>query len=241
MKPANHEMKRTAGLVLGRSCLVNPPPPLISGVMLLRKNKMKFKVEKYRIFLSRIAATIGLFFLCSTNSYWEIKNETVTFFLFFIGIILVGIASLGRMWCSLYIASYKDNTLITKGPYSLCRNPLYFFSMIGIVGIGFATETFTFPIVFIIIFSSYYPFVIKSEEKRLKKLFEVTFEEYKQKVPVFFPRLSTFEEPDNYTVNPVVYRRHIFSALWFIWIVGLLEVIEGMRDVGLFSYLWSLY
>jgi len=162
-------------------------------------------------------------------------------FLFFIGIILVAIASLGRMWCSYYIAGYKDKKLITKGPYSVCRNPLYFFSMIGVVGVGCATETFTFPIVFIILFALYYSFVITSEEKHLKQLFGVEFEEYTKKVSAFSPKLSTFAEPERYSVNLVVYRRHIFSALWFIWIVGILEVIEGMREIGLFTSLLSFY
>ena len=202
---------------------------------------MKLKTEKYRIFLSRIAAAISLFFLCSTQSYWETKSETFSSSLFFIGMILVAIASLGRTWCSLYIAGYKDNRLVTEGPYSICRNPLYFFSMIGVVGIGCATETLTFPIVFIILFALYYPFVIKGEEKRLAQIFGVEFEEYTKRVPAFFPRLSTFAEPENYSVKPVVYRRHIFSALWFIWIVGIVDVIEGMKEIGLFTPLWSLY
>ena len=83
--------------------------------------------ERYRIILSRIAAVAILFFLFTTQSVWETRNEKVTFFLFLAGMILVGIASLGRMWCSLYIAGYKDDKLVTDGPYSLCRNPLYFF------------------------------------------------------------------------------------------------------------------
>ncbi|QTA89120.1 methyltransferase family protein [Desulfonema magnum] len=202
---------------------------------------MKFNTEKYRIVLSRIAAAAALFFLCGTQSRWETENELITLFLFLIGMIFVAVASLGRMWCSLYIAGYKDEKLITKGPYSVCRNPLYFFSMIGMVGIGCATETFTFPAIFIVLFSAYYPFVIRSEEKRLKKYFGVRFEEYMKKVPSFFPSLSNFEEPDNYNVNPVVYRRHIFSALWFVWTVGILELIEGLRELGLFGFLWSLY
>lgn len=147
---------------------------------------MKFNTEKYRIVLSRIAAAAALFFLCGTQSRWETENELITLFLFLIGMIFVAVASLGRMWCSLYIAGYKDEKLITKGPYSVCRNPLYFFSMIGMVGIGCATETFTFPAIFIVLFSAYYPFVIRSEEKRLKKYFGVRFEEYMKKVPSFF-------------------------------------------------------
>jgi len=202
---------------------------------------MASKSEKYRIFLSRIAAAISLFFLCATQSYWETNNETLSFSLFFVGIILVAIASLGRMWCSLYIAGYKNNTLVTQGPYSLCRNPLYFFSMIGLVGIGCATETFTFPIVFLICFSIYYPLVIASEEKRLWQLFGVEFDEYVKRIPAFFPKLSNFEEPETYSVKPAVYRKHIFDAMWFIWIVGILEVMEGLKEIGLMSYWWLVY
>lgn len=202
---------------------------------------MSFNVEKYRILISRIAAAIVLFFIFACKSRWETENEIFTLILFIIGIVLVGIASLGRMWCSLYVAGYKDKQLITKGPYSLCRNPLYFFSMAGVLGIGFCTETLTFPIVLILLFSGYYPFVIKSEEKRLQLIFGSAFKKYAQKIPGFFPKVSTFEEPKTYQVNPVVYRIHIFSALWFVWIVGLLEVIEGLREIGLLNALWSVY
>ncbi|WP_419655920.1 nickel-cobalt-cadmium resistance protein [Desulfosarcina variabilis str. Montpellier] len=177
----------------------------------------------------------------TTQSLWETKNEVLTVFLFFIGMILVGIASLGRMWCSLYIAGYKDDKLVVQGPYSICRNPLYFFSMIGTLGIGFATETLTFPILFILMFALYYPFVIKSEEKRLKQLFGASFEQYTQSVPAFFPKFSNFSEPKDYLVKPSVYRKHIFSALWFVWIVGVLELIEGLREIGLFPSFWSIF
>ncbi|MBN1931381.1 MAG: isoprenylcysteine carboxylmethyltransferase family protein [Desulfobacterales bacterium] len=199
------------------------------------------KFEKYRIILSRISATIFLFFLFTTKSYWETTHEYITFCLFFIGVILVAIASLGRMWCSMYIAGYKDKKLVTEGPYSICRNPLYFFSSIGVIGIGCSTETFTFPIVFIILFAFYYPYVIKSEEKRLKQLFGSYFEEYTKKAPTFFPKLSLLAEPKNYNVNPVIYRRHIFSALWFIWLVGIIEIIEGIREIGFLPPLWLIY
>ena len=202
---------------------------------------MPFNVEKYRILISRMAAVIVLFLIFTCKSGWETENEMITFLLFVVGIFLVGIASLGRMWCSLYIAGYKDEQLITKGPYSLCRNPLYFFSMIGVLGIGFCTETLTFPFVFAVLFSLYYPLVIKSEEKRLRSIFGHAFEQYTQEVPAFFPKLSSFEEPETYQVNPLVFRIHIFSALWFVWIAGILEVIEGLREIRVLDALWTLY
>lgn len=202
---------------------------------------MQLVFEKLRKPLSRVIAFVGLVLVCSTNSYWEKGNEAVSLLLFLIGVFLVAVASLGRMWCSLYIAGYKDKELITKGPYSLCRNPLYFFSMLGMLGVGFATETLVFPLVLLIAFSVYYPFVIKSEEKRLKGRFGPAFAEYSRRVPSFFPSRACFDEPSSYNVNPRVYRKHIFSALWFVWIVGILEVIEGLREMGILGHFWTSY
>lgn len=198
-------------------------------------------MEKYRIVLSRLAAVPVLLSFFTTQSYWEGKNELLTFTLFFIGMVLVGVASLGRMWCSLYTAEYKDSVLITQGPYSISRNPLYFFSMIGVAGIGCATETFTFPLVFVVIFALYYRYIIKHEENHLKKLFGDSYEEYLKHVPVFFPRFSLLTEPDNYCVKPVRYRKHMYSALWFVWIIGVLEVIEGLKEIGVLSPPWTIY
>jgi len=202
---------------------------------------MKTKFESYRILLTRLVAGIFLFFFITTQSYWETANEIVSFILFLIGIVLVAISSLGRMWCSLYIAGYKDKMLVTQGPYSLCRNPLYFFSLVGTIGVGCATETFTFPVVFFVIFVSYYGFIIRKEEARLRELFGETFDQYMKAVPAFFPRRAGFTEPSTYQVTPKAYRRNLMSALWFIWIVGILEVIEGLKEIGLFKSLWTLF
>lgn len=202
---------------------------------------MQFNYEKNRILLTRIAAALFLFLFFTGGSYWETKSEFLAALLFFTGAILVAIASLGRMWCSLYIAGYKDDRLVKTGPYSLCRNPLYFFSMIGAVGVGCATETLTFPILLLVIFASYYGFVIRSEEARLREQFGVEFEEYVKTVPSFFPRLTTFVEPESYMVKPIVFRNHMFSALWFIWAIGILEVFEAIKEIGILAPLWRLY
>jgi hypothetical protein len=33
----------------------------------------------------------------------------------------------------------------------------------------------------------------------------------------------------------------MFSALWFVWLVGVLEVIEGLREIGVLTSFWSVY
>ena len=198
-------------------------------------------VEKLRIRISQIFAVLLVVLICVSSSLWEDKAPFITTVLFLLGAVLVGIASLGRLWCSVYIAGYKTEHLVTQGPYSMCRNPLYFFSLIGALGVGFASESFLIPLLILIGFVTYYPFVIKSEEAELAKLHKDEFEMYFKKVPRFFPKISYLTEPEEYIVKPVVFKRHIFSALWFIWFIGLLEIIEELHELKVLPTIFNIY
>ena len=202
---------------------------------------MRTRYEKLRIPLSRGLAVVAVFFLMFSSSRWEETSPLITTMLFTVGMLLVAVASLGRMWCSVYIAGYKDRTLITAGPYSMSRNPLYFFSMLGALGVGCCTEAFTFPVLILLAMALYYPLVIRKEERRLQEYFGNAFSDYVQRVPVFFPKLALFRERDTYTVNPRAYRRHMFSALWFVWLVGLIELAEGLKEIGWLRSFWHCY
>lgn len=202
---------------------------------------MRTRYEKLRIPVSRLASAVAVIFLLFSTNHWESGGEGVATGLFTLGMFLVAIGSLGRMWCSLYIAGYKDRVLITQGPYSMTRNPLYFFSVFGALGVGFCTETFTFPALLLGVMILYYPLVVRKEERRLRERFGGDFDDYARRVPAFFPNVALFAEPDTYTVKPVVYRRHMFSALWFVWIVGLLELAEGLKELGWMPAIWSFW
>jgi len=198
-------------------------------------------IEKLRIYVSRVLGVLLLLVILFSSSYWESTMPAVSVVLFVLGAVLVGIASLGRLWCSVYIAGYKTDRLIALGPYSMCRNPLYFFSLLGALGVGLATETLVVPIVIVVAFAIYYPLVIKSEEAGLKKIHTEAFDKYCQRVPRFFPKLSYLKEPEEYIVKPVIFKRHMFDALWFIWILGILELIEGLHDLNILPTFLILY
>ena len=197
-------------------------------------------VEKTRIPITRVFAGILLIIIIFSSNAWE-RISLVSNFIFLLGCILVGIASLGRLWCSLYIGGYKNTALVTSGPYSTSRHPLYFFSMIGGAGVGLATETLLIPVVIVILFFVYYPSVIRSEERRLLSLYGERFEAYRMNTPAFFPKLSLLQEPETYTVSPRIFKRNIFRALWFIWLVGILEIIEGFHETGVLPIYFRIY
>lgn len=198
-------------------------------------------IAKFRIEISRIFAAALIIIIAISGSKLESQAPFVCAILFMIGCVFVGIASLGRLWCSLYIAGYKTDSLVTEGPYSISRNPLYFFSLIGAVGVGLASETIILPVVLFILFMIYYPSVIKSEEAELSELHGDKFKAYFQTVPRFFPNLSKFKEPEEYIVKPGVFRRHMFDALWFVWLVGIMEIIESLHELNILPTLFKFY
>lgn len=198
-------------------------------------------IERLRIPATRLFAVSLLVFLCLSQSSWEETFPEISAILFCSGMVLVGVASLGRLWCGVYIAGWKNRVLITQGPYSMTRNPLYFFSAIGAAGIGLATETLTIPIILVVALAVYYPFVINKEERKLSELHGEAFEIYLSEVPKFWPNLRRFREPSSYTVNPVVLKQHLFSALWFVWIVGILEMIEELHELGWMNVVYKIF
>lgn len=185
-------------------------------------------ISSHRILLSRIFAIA--FFLLLVFSRSAHDGTLLEGLLSSVGLVLVGVATVGRLWCAMYISGYKNSELITVGPYSMTRNPMYFFSFLGFAGIGFATETFTCGLAFPLIFLLTYPIIINREEKFLHSRFGPAFRDYAARTPRFFPTLRTFHEPESYVVHPRLFRRTMLDAPWFLWLVALIELIETLHD-----------
>jgi protein-S-isoprenylcysteine O-methyltransferase Ste14 len=182
----------------------------------------------HRLRVSRIFAIAFFLVVLAMESAHE--GSLVSTALFLLGLLLVGVATVGRLWCSLYISGHKNAELITTGPYSLSRNPLYFFSLLGFAGIGFASETVTLGAVLAAAMLIGYPAVIRQEEAVLRERFGAEFEAYCARVPRFLPKLSAYVEPETYTVNPRLFRRSMLDVVWFIWFVGILEFVEALHE-----------
>ena len=195
---------------------------------------------KYRIKITQFLGTILFILILFSHKNLE-DIPAIADIIFICGITLVGIGTIGRIWCALYISGYKDRILIQSGPYSICRHPLYFFSLLGGLGIGLATETLTIPVIILIGFILFYPLLMNHEEKSLSKTFGKEFQSYSQRTPKFFPKFSLFNMPEECTVSTKVFTRALIRSFFFIWMIGLLELIEGFQQSGIVPTLFSLY
>lgn len=195
-------------------------------------------IASHRILVSRVFAASFFVLLLFTES--DTEGSMTAPLLFLTGLVLVSIGTVGRLWCSVYISGYKNAELITAGPYSISRNPLYFFSFLGFVGIGFATETFAFTLGLTTVFAIGYPLIIKREEDYLRTKFGEAFAAYAARTPRFIPRLKLLKEPETWTVNPRLFRRTMGDVLWFIWLVGIVEIVEALHEYGIVTPLLRL-
>jgi len=182
----------------------------------------------------RIALTWGpalLFFICVVLFQGHLRDDGLGEFIETIGFFLVMVGSMGRIWCAIYIAGRKNRELCVDGPYSLCRNPLYVFSYIGLMGLALSATNPLLAVGSTPLFWAYYTIVIKSEEKVLKGIFGQSFDEYRQRVPAVVPRFSNYWTRKEFSIRPKKVVAGMVDAMWFLWALMLLEGLEHVKEV----------
>jgi protein-S-isoprenylcysteine O-methyltransferase Ste14 len=198
-------------------------------------------LPRSRIWISRGLAVgfVGLLLIAVEG--WQHMHPVFEQGLRFIGWMLLAAGVIGRCWCGSYISGYKNDRLIMDGPYSLCRNPLYFFSFLAGLGLMFITETLLMPAAFFVVYLTYYAQVIRAEETYLASLHGAGFESYMQRIPRFWPSSAHYHEPENHLVSTKHYRRHLSEAIWFIILGGGIEFIEALHNAHVLPVYFHIY
>jgi protein-S-isoprenylcysteine O-methyltransferase Ste14 len=164
----------------------------------------------------------------ATPSSWP-KESVIDHVFDFVGFTLVVFASFGRIWCSIYISGYKEDRIVSEGPYAIVRNPLYVFSCIGAIGLGLTTNHLLALAIIASAFLLYYPLVVLAEERNLYQKFCKAYEEYKRQVPRFIPHRFPMLEPDPYPVRPRHVRRALQEIVWFFWAYLSLQLLTHIQ------------
>jgi protein-S-isoprenylcysteine O-methyltransferase Ste14 len=198
-----------------------------------------FLAAKSRVYVSRLfAAVILALAVFTTHSFSQEGLLDISFEVS--GLILLTICSMGRLWSLVYLSGNKRIELITDGPYSIVRNPLYFFSLIGAIGIGLVSENILILALIVIFYVVYYPFTVLAEEKKLENTFGQAYLEYKQRTPRFLPKPSLYKGPALYTIKANTFARNFINGMWFIWIFILLHTIEMAQNSGYIPVYWKI-
>lgn len=151
-------------------------------------------------------------------STWA-ANSLVFQFTRMAGLGLVLIAVLGRCWCMLYLGGHKGSSLISQGPYSISRNPLYLFSLCAVTGMGALSGSLLLGPVLALFVYAVFNNVIDEEQVLLHKVFGQDYQAYCQRVPRLAPRLSLWNSPTELKISLTGLTRTLRDALpyFLIW------------------------
>lgn len=204
-----------------------------------RKPSAKDSVERMRKPLSFVVAPTLCFLLIfvQPRGFGSLSFEWVKL----IGLFLVFAGALGRILCTLYIGGRKNRELCQTGIYSMCRNPLYFFSFLGLSGVCLASQNLTLTLVATSLFLILYRAVILSEEKKLLRLFPTDFATYQKITPRFWPRSLPLDHSQFIQIDTRVFIRSLKEVLWFLAAVIGVEAIDILRTHGMIHALLSWY
>jgi protein-S-isoprenylcysteine O-methyltransferase Ste14 len=87
--------------------------------------------------------------------------------------------------------SPETKNLVVTGPYKTTRNPMLFGAFLIYLAFALFMNSLTSVILVMAFFVFMLTVVVRMEEKRLLKDFGDQYEEYRHKVPKFFPRVSS--------------------------------------------------
>jgi protein-S-isoprenylcysteine O-methyltransferase Ste14 len=182
---------------------------------------------------------IALCFLLFATSYWghgQLVDRSITG----AGIVLMGICIIGRTWSSLYIGGRKNLEIIDTGPYSLTRNPLYFFSIIGAVGAAAQFGSVSLALLAGVFTWIVFFWVTTGEEIYLLKLHGDIYRHYMARVPRFMPKLESFNSPETLVIRPRAVVSTFFDGLFFLSSIPLAELFKYLHSAGLLPVFFRL-
>ena len=140
----------------------------------------------------------------------------------FAGFLLVALACLGRIWCSLFIAGHKDEVLVTTGPYAWCRHPLYSFSVLGALGLGFTSRSALLCVLVAVLIMALVIYAASCEEQFLADAFPEEFKAYLVATPnKWMPKRGHAQMPMTLDVRPPVFWKAFLDAgsFFVLWVL----------------------
>lgn len=188
-------------------------------------------VQAIRKIVLFAVAGVGVFIFAVTNSRYP-SGGTIHEMIEWVGIVLIVLCILGRTWSSLYIGGRKIDELVMTGPYSVSRNPLYFFSILGAAGVGAQVGSIALALICALLALIVFLVVVLQEEQLLLGVYGKRYRSYVAKVPRFVPKASLWKDERTLTIRPPRVVMTFADALVFLLAVPLAEGFEYLQSIG---------
>lgn len=194
--------------------------------------------KRRRLWIGIFLAALAAFYLTVQSWYppETVMHEGVEM----VGVVLIFLGIIGRLWCTLYIGGKKSATIVDSGPYSICRNPLYLFSSVAAAGVGAQSGSILTAVLFFALCAVAFHVVILREERYLATHFGAGYQAYLARVPRFFPKWSLFKEGSVEGFKSKRLLNTLLDGLLFLLAMPVFEWIDHAQVEGMLPVLLRL-
>jgi protein-S-isoprenylcysteine O-methyltransferase Ste14 len=197
------------------------------------------EVQTARKWVLGVAVCISLFVFAVSNSTLD-RGIAIDKLIEWLGIVAIVICIAGRTWCSMYIGGRKIEELIMIGPYSIVRNPLYVFSIIGAMGAGAQHGSIVVALALGVVAWLVFYVVTLQEERVMAERYGAAFAAYQASVPRFLPKPSLWHDVPVLTIMPPKVVRTFGDAMFFLLVIPLADAFEHLQSIGILPVLFRL-
>lgn len=134
-----------------------------------------------------------------------------------------------RFWATLYIGGRKSDQVVSDGPYSLCRHPLYLGSVLLVLSGALFLKSLVFAFALALLATAYVMFTAPAEEEYLAARLGEPYRQYCQRINRLWPSFRHFHTQARVTVDVhSLYLEWARASRW-IWLPILGETISQLR------------
>ena len=145
-----------------------------------------------------------------------------------------------RFWATLFIGGRKDKVLMTDGPYSICRNPLYLGSLLLMVAAGLWLKSLVFVAALAAVAAVYMRTTVPAEEEYLRARHGRAFDRYCTRVPCIMPSLREFRTPQRVEANIHTLRLECARASRWVWLPVIGLAVSYLRNQPWWPHFFTL-
>ncbi len=187
-------------------------------------------VFKHRDTLPVPFIVIAVAVLAFTHPTFTVGNARALLFSF--GVLVVLSGEMIRIWAVGYSGSTTRSRsliadrLVTEGPYSIIRNPLYAGNFLIALGFSImANAVIVIPLVILYFIIEYYP-MVRREEYFLLEKFGDGYRHYLTEVPRFFPKKLATKKT---AYNPSALKGEMWTMLGIVLMLAVMIGIDFIR------------
>lgn len=134
-----------------------------------------------------------------------------------------------RLWALASIGQRKTKQLVTTGPYSLTRNPLYLGTLLIVLGFLALWQS---PVLAVLVVPPIllYPLgVVPAEERVLRSEFGAEFDAYCVRTPRWWPRLRGYVAERQLATGTPGFRREVQCGVWWMFFAAATIAVVALR------------